>query len=61
VGQAGAQTPGAGAIPSWMLWMGVSAAIVLAVMVTRIVQTALREAQTRENMAVMAQGERVAD
>jgi hypothetical protein len=30
-------------------------------MVTRIVQTALREAQTRENMAVMAQGERVAD
>jgi uncharacterized membrane protein YdjX (TVP38/TMEM64 family) len=61
VGQAGAQTPGAGAIPAWMLWMGVSAAIVLAVLVTRIVQKALREAQMRENMAAMAQGERVAD
>jgi hypothetical protein len=39
----------------------VSAAIVLAVLVTRIVQKALREAQMRENMAAMAQGERVAD
>ena len=56
VGQAGAQTPGAGAIPSWMLWMGVSAAVVLAVMVTRIVQKALREAQMREDMARMAGG-----
>jgi uncharacterized membrane protein YdjX (TVP38/TMEM64 family) len=51
VGQAGAQTPGAGAIPSWMLWMGVTAAVVLAVTVTRVVQKALREAQTREDMA----------
>lgn len=53
VGQAGVQTPGAGAIPSWMLWMGVTAAVVLAVTVTRVVQKALREAQTRENMAAM--------
>jgi uncharacterized membrane protein YdjX (TVP38/TMEM64 family) len=53
VGQAGAQTPGAGSIPSWMLWMGVTAAIVLAVMVTRIVQKALREAQVREDMTAV--------
>lgn len=56
VGQAGAQTPGAGTIPSWMLWMGVSAAVVLAVMVTRIVQKALREAQVRENMRAIEVG-----
>lgn len=54
VGQAGAQTPGAGAIPSWVLWMGITAAIVLAVTVTRIVQKALREAQTRQNMAKLS-------
>ena len=54
VGQAGAQTPGKGSIPSWMLWMGVTAAIVLAVTVTRVVQKALREAQTRQNMKEMA-------
>ena len=53
VGQAGAETPGAGSIPSWMLWMGVTAAIVLAVTVTRIVQKALREAQVRENMTAV--------
>jgi uncharacterized membrane protein YdjX (TVP38/TMEM64 family) len=56
VGQAGAQTPGAGTIPSWMLWMGVSAAVVLAVMVTRIVQRALREAQVRQDMETLAGG-----
>jgi uncharacterized membrane protein YdjX (TVP38/TMEM64 family) len=56
VGQAGAQTPGAGTIPSWMLWMGVSAAVVLAVMVTRIVQKALREAQVRQDMETLAGG-----
>lgn len=50
VGQAGAQTPGAGAIPSWMLYMGVTAAIVLAVTITRIVQKALREAHMRQDM-----------
>jgi uncharacterized membrane protein YdjX (TVP38/TMEM64 family) len=51
VGQAGAQTPGAGSVPAWTLWMGVSAAIVLAVMVTRIVQAALREAHVHEDLA----------
>jgi uncharacterized membrane protein YdjX (TVP38/TMEM64 family) len=54
LGQAGAQTPGKGAIPSWMLWMGVTAAVVLAVTVTRVVQKALREAQVRENMQALA-------
>lgn len=55
VGQAGAQTPGAGSIPSWMLWMGITAAVVLAVLVTRIVQKALREAEMRENMTALAE------
>ena len=50
VGQAGAQTPGAGTIPSWMLYMGIAAAIVLAVTITRIVQKALREAHMRQDM-----------
>ncbi len=54
VGQAGAQTPGAGAIPSWMLYMGVTAAIVLAVTITRIVQKALREAHMRQDMETVA-------
>jgi uncharacterized membrane protein YdjX (TVP38/TMEM64 family) len=54
VGQAGAQTPGAGAIPSWMLYMGVTAAIVLAVTITRIVQKALREAHMRQDMETLA-------
>ena len=54
VGQAGAATPGKGEIPSWMLWMGVTAAIVLAVTVTRVVQKALREAEVRENMTALS-------
>ena len=54
LGQAGAETPGAGTIPAWMLWMGVSAAIALAVTVTRIVQKALREAQMRHDVEQLA-------
>ncbi|WP_053333691.1 TVP38/TMEM64 family protein [Gemmatimonas phototrophica] len=55
VGQSGAQTPGAGAIPSWILWMGISAAVILAVTITRIVQKALREAQMRHDMERLAE------
>jgi uncharacterized membrane protein YdjX (TVP38/TMEM64 family) len=45
VGQAGAQRPGQAGIPSWMLWLGISAAIALAVTITRVVQKAVREAE----------------
>jgi uncharacterized membrane protein YdjX (TVP38/TMEM64 family) len=55
VGQSGAQTPGAGAIPSWILWMGITAAVILAVTITRIVQKALREAQMRQDMERVAE------
>lgn len=56
VGQAGASTPGQGEIPGWMLGMGITAAVVLAVLVTRVVQKALREAQMRRDMETLATG-----
>lgn len=46
LGQAGVAN-GQGAVPSWVLWMGISATVLLAVTLTRIAQRALKEAEAR--------------
>lgn len=54
VGEAGAAAPGKATLPPAMLVIGIGCAIVLAVLVTRIVQRALREAQTEQHMQTLS-------
>ena len=46
LGQAGAST-GKGSTPQWVVWTAISAAVLLAVTLTRIAQRAIREAESR--------------
>jgi uncharacterized membrane protein YdjX (TVP38/TMEM64 family) len=50
-GQAGVQSAtGKASMPSWVLGLGIAATVVLAVLLTRIAQRAIREAEVRQAM-----------
>lgn len=54
IGQAGVQDPENGSIPRWVLILGITATVLLAVMLTRIAQRAIREADARHQMQALA-------
>lgn len=56
IGQAGVQRPDQAGIPRWVLGLGIAATVVLAVMLTRIAQRAIREADARHNMEALEPG-----
>ncbi|MBL0940010.1 MAG: TVP38/TMEM64 family protein [Gemmatimonadaceae bacterium] len=53
IGQAGVQNPEDGSIPRWVLFMGIGATVLLAVMLTRIAQRAIKEADARHQMQAL--------
>jgi uncharacterized membrane protein YdjX (TVP38/TMEM64 family) len=55
IGTAGIQAAGGKAdVPQWILWMGIASTLLLAVLLTRIAQRAIKEAETRQAMAAIA-------
>jgi uncharacterized membrane protein YdjX (TVP38/TMEM64 family) len=53
-GQAGVQSAdGKASMPSWVLGLGIAATVLLAVLLTRIAQRAIREAEARHAMAAI--------
>lgn len=55
IGTAGIQAAGGKAdVPQWILWMGIASTLLLAVLLTRIAQRAIKEAEARQAMAAIA-------
>lgn len=54
-GQAGVQSAdGKASMPGWVIGLGITATVLLAVLLTRIAQRAIREAETRHAMSALA-------